>query len=286
VRIDDGIEEGGSITPYYDPMVAKVIVHGRDRHDAIRRLRAALENTPLLGLRNNGRFLADLVNHPAFRGASMTTTLIDQWQESGEALLQRPVPGDGVWCVAAAALAMRAGASWRANSVAAFGLPLRCDDSTHTLRVHPDRAGQVTVALGNQTHTIRILHFKDGALRYEIDGVTRQAVALLHAHELHMAVDGASFVFQEVSPFPEKDARMDATRARAPVAGKVTQVLAAVGDAVKEGQPLVCVEAMKMEMWLTAQADGTVVQVHVQVGEQVESGALLVEIELQAVPAG
>jgi geranyl-CoA carboxylase alpha subunit len=286
VRIDDGIEEGGSITPYYDPMVAKVIVHGRDRHDAIRRLRAALENTPLLGLRNNGRFLADLVNHPAFRGASMTTTLIDQWQESGEALLQRPVPGDGVWCVAAAALAMRAGASWRANSVAAFGLPLRCDDSTHTLRVHPDRAGQVTVALGSQTHAIRILHFKDGALRYEIDGVTRQAVALLHAHELHMAVDGASFVFQEVSPFPEKDARMDATRARAPVAGKVTQVLAAVGDAVKEGQPLVCVEAMKMEMWLTAQADGTVVQVHVQVGEQVESGALLVEIELQAVPAG
>ena len=286
IRIDDGIDEGGSITPYYDPMVAKVIAHGRDRPDAIRRLRAALENAPLLGLRNNGRFLADLVNHPAFRGASMTTTLIDQWQDTGEALLQRPVPGEGVWCVAAAALALRAGASWRANSVAAFGLPLRCDDTTHTLRVHPDRSGQVTVALGSQTHTIRILHFKDGALRYEIDGVTRQAVALLHAHELHMAVDGTSLVFQEVSPFPEKDARMDATRARAPVAGKVTQVQAAVGEAVKEGQPLVCVEAMKMEMWLTAQADGTVLQVHAQVGDQVESGALLVEIELQAGPAG
>ena len=81
VRIDDGIDEGSEISPWYDPMVAKVIVHGRDRNDAIRRLRAALENAPLLGLRNNGRFLADLVNHPAFRNAAMTTTLIDQWQE-------------------------------------------------------------------------------------------------------------------------------------------------------------------------------------------------------------
>jgi geranyl-CoA carboxylase alpha subunit len=66
-------------------MVAKVIAHGRDRNDAIRRLRAALQNAPLLGLRNNGRFLADLVDHPAFRTAAMTTTLIDQWQEAGEA---------------------------------------------------------------------------------------------------------------------------------------------------------------------------------------------------------
>jgi geranyl-CoA carboxylase alpha subunit len=286
VRIDDGIHEGSAITPFYDPMVAKVIVQGRDRNDAIRRLRAALENAPLLGLRNNGRFLADLVNHPAFREASMTTTLIDQWQDQGEAVLQRPLPGDGIWCVAAAALAMRAGAGWRANSVAAFGLPLRCNDITHTLRVHPDRSGHVSVALGSQTHTIRILHFRDGALRYEIDGVTRQAVALLHAHELHVAIEGTSFVFQEVSPFPEKDTRTDATRARAPVAGKVTQIQVAVGAPVKEGQPLVCVEAMKMEMWLTAQADGTVVQVHAQLGEQVESGALLVEIELQGGPAG
>ena len=96
-----------------------------------------------------------------------------------------------------------------------------------------------------------------------------------------MALGGDSFVFHEVSPFPDKDAAQDATRARAPVAGKVTQIQLAVGDPVKEGQALVCVEAMKMEMWLTAQATGTVVALHVKVGEQVESGALLVEIELE-----
>lgn len=281
VRIDDGIEEGSEISPFYDPMVAKVIVHGRDRDDAIRRLRAALENAPLLGLRNNGRFLADLVNHPAFRAATMTTTMIDQWQEQGEALMQRPLAGDEAWCVAAAAFAMQDGANWRADSVAAFDIPLQCDEVVQTLRVHPDRSGQVTVTLGSQRHLVRIIDFTNGDLRFEIDGVTRTAVAVRHQQALHIALAGASFVFNEVSPFPSKDSALDATRARAPVAGKVTQIQFAVGEGVKEGQALVCVEAMKMEMWLTAQAAGTVVALHVKVGEQVESGALLVEIELE-----
>ena len=190
VRIDDGIDEGSEISPWYDPMVAKVIVHGRDRNDAIRRLRAALENAPLLGLRNNGRFLADLVNHPAFRSAAMTTTLIDQWQDSGEALLQRPVPAEEAWCVAAAAFAMENGANWRADSVAAYGIPLQCDDVAHTLRVRPGRSGHVQVTLGHQNHTIQILRFDDGELRYEIDGVTRSAVAVMHGGELHLAMAG------------------------------------------------------------------------------------------------
>lgn len=280
VRIDDGIEEGSEISPFYDPMVAKVIVHGRDRDDAIRRLRAALENAPLLGIRNNGRFLADLLNHPAFRGAAMTTTMIDQWQEEGEALMQRPVPGDEVWCVVAAAFAMQSGANWRADSVAAFDMPLQCEEVAQTLRVHPDRSGQVTITFKSLRHQVRIIGFIEGNLRFEIDGVTRTAVAVKHEQQLHISLGGASFVFNEVSPFPSKDSAMDATRARAPVAGKVTQVPVVVGDGVKAGQALLCVEAMKMEMWLTALAAGNVVAVHAKVGEQVESGALLVEIEL------
>lgn len=283
VRIDDGIEEGSEISPHYDAMVAKIIAHGRDREDAIRRLRAALENTPLLGLRNNGRFLADLVNHPAFRGAAMTTTLIDQWQEAGDLLLQRPLATDEVWCVAAATLAMQSGANWRADSVAAFDIPLRCDETTQTLRVHPDRFGNTGVSLRGQKQDVRIVSFQDGDLRFEMNGIHRQAIALIHQNALHIALGGCSFVFQEVSPFPEKDMAMDATRARAPVAGKVTQIQFAVGEGVQPGQAMVCVEAMKMEMWLTAQAAGTVVALHVKVGEQVESGDLLIEIELDEI---
>jgi geranyl-CoA carboxylase alpha subunit len=165
--------------------------------------------------------------------------------------------------------------------VVAFDMPLRCDELTQTLRVHPDRSGQVTVTLASQKHLVRIIDFKDGSLRFEIDGVTRTAVAVKHQQELHVALGGASFVFHEVSPFPSKDAALDATRALSPVAGKVTQIQFAVGEGVQQGQALVCVEAMKMEMWLTAQAAGTVVALHVKVGEQVESGALLIEIELE-----
>jgi len=279
IRVDDGIVQGSVISPYYDPMVAKIIVHGRDRDDAIRRLRAALTNTPLLGLKNNGRFLSDLIEHPAFRKAEMTTTLIDQWLEQGEALLQAPVPTDDIWRVAAMAMAMRHGNSWRANSVAAFGVRLQCGDVVRGIRVQPDRHGGVALDLDGATVQASVLGFGDGRLRYAIDGVVRKAIAVFDGAHLHLALDGNTFVFTEVSPFPDADALKDASKARSPVAGKVTQVLVVSGTEVQIGQQLVCVEAMKMEMWLSAEAAGVVQAVHAKAGDQVESGALLVELK-------
>ena len=281
VRVDDGIVQGSVISPFYDPMVAKIIVHGRDRDDAIRRLRAALANTPLLGLKNNGRFLSDLVNHPAFRQAAMTTTLIDQWLERGELLLQAPVPTDHVWRVAAMAMVMRNGNSWRANSVAAFDLRLQSGDAVRSIRAQPDRHGGVAVSLDGIRVQANVLSFADGKLRYTIDGVVRSAIAVFADATLHIALDDQSFVFFEVSPFPDADALKDASKARSPVAGKVTQVLVLEGEAVQVGQQLVCVEAMKMEMWQCAEAAGVVQAVHAKAGDQVESGALLVELELK-----
>ncbi len=279
VRVDDGIVQGSVVSPFYDPMVAKIIVHGRDRDDAIRRLRAALANTPLLGLRNNGRFLSDLVDHPAFRKAEMTTTLIDQWLEQGQALLQAPVPTDDVWRVAAMAVAMRQGSSWRANSVAAFDLRLQCGEVVRGIRVQPDRQGGVAVSLDGATVQASVLGFSQGRLRYDVDGVVRSAIAVFADAQLHLALDGNSFQFTEVSAFPDADALKDASKARSPVAGKVTQVLVVSGADVQVGQQLVCVEAMKMEMWLCAEAAGVVLAVHAKAGDQVESGALLVELE-------
>jgi geranyl-CoA carboxylase alpha subunit len=280
VRIDHGIREGAVVSPFYDPMVAKVIVHGRDRGDAIRRLRAALAQAPLLGLKNNGRFLSDLVEHPAFRQAEMTTTLIDQWLESGEPLLQAPVAGDDAWRVAAIAVAMRTGNSWRSNSVSGYGITLRLGEVAREVRVQPDRHGGIAVALAGSSVQAQVLSYVDGALRFELHGVQQSAIALAVGAQVHLAYQGHSFVFEEVSAFPRADALQDASRALSPVAGKVTQVLVAPGDAVAEGQQLVCVEAMKMEMWLCAQSAGTVKAVMARTGEQVESGALLVELEI------
>lgn len=284
VRVDDGISQGSVVSPFYDPMVAKIIVHGRDRDDAIRRLRAALANTPLLGLKNNGRFLSDLVDHPAFRNAEMTTTLIDEWLEQGERLLRAPVASEAAWTVAAVALAMQHGRNpadgWRPNSVATYGFQLQTSDTVRTVRVSPDRHGAVAVTIDDRTMLARMLQFEQGVLRLELDGVAQTAIAVAVGSDLHLAHAGYSHVFTEVSAFPNVDALKDASRARSPVAGKVTQVLVVPDDAVQEGQQLLCVEAMKMEMWLCAESAGTVKAVHAKAGEQVEFGAVLVELEL------
>jgi geranyl-CoA carboxylase alpha subunit len=280
VRVDDGIRRGSVVSPFYDPMVAKIIVHGRDRNDAIRRLRAALAHTPLLGIKNNGRFLSDLVDHPAFRKAEMTTTLIDQWLTQGEPLLQVPVASPVAWAIAVVAITMQHGSSWRANSVAAYGFQLQTSDSVRTVRVLPDRMGGLTITMDGHTTSAQVLQFSDGVLRLEVDGVVQTAIAVFVGTDLHLAVAGHSHVFTEVSAFPHADALKDASRARSPVAGKVTQVLVATGDSVQDGLQLVCVEAMKMEMWLCAESIGTVKAVHTKAGDQVESGAVLVELEL------
>ncbi len=279
VRIDHGIAEGGDVSPFYDAMVAKVIAHGRDRDDAIRRLRAALQDAPLLGLCHNGRFLADLLDHSAFRAAAMTTALIDEWVEQGEPITHRPLPGIEAWCVAAALFAQGSGAGWRADSVAAYDIELRCDGESAPLRVQPGRDGAVHVTLREGVHELRLLAFTPGHVVYRFDGVQRRAVALREGGELHLALGGASFVFSEPSALADADAGLDTRRVRAPVAGVVTQLLVAPGDSVSEGQPLACVEAMKMEMWLAAPAAAKVLAVHARIGEQVAAGAVLAELE-------
>ncbi|MBL8340777.1 MAG: ATP-grasp domain-containing protein [Rubrivivax sp.] len=275
VRIDHGIVTGGEVTPYYDAMVAKFIAHGRDRADAVRRLTRALEEVPLFGPANNGRFLRDLVNHPQFTSASMTTTLLDEWLEAPEArepLLVRPEPPEEAWRIAAALLAgPDHGSHGRPASVAQFSLTLLAGDGAHetkrTLRAPPEGV-QIDVLEGT-------------TLRCTVDGMRRR----LRAHVstgggLQLAIDGAVFRFREASPYPAADAAVDPRRARAPVAGVVAHVSVAVGQAVQAGQPLVCVEAMKMEMWLNATAAGTVKAVHVAPKASVAAGAVLVELEI------
>ena len=148
------------------------------------------------------------------------------------------------------------------------------------MRVLPDRYGCLLVTVDGTSTQARVVSFADGVLRVEINGVAQTAIAVMADGHLHMAYAGHSHVFTEVSAFPNSDALKDASRACSPVAGKATQVLVAPGDVVQDGQQLVCVEAMKMEMWLCAESAGTVKVVHAKAGDQVESGAVLVELEL------
>ncbi|MBI3101882.1 MAG: ATP-grasp domain-containing protein [Burkholderiales bacterium] len=282
VRIDAGIREGGEVTPYYDPMVAKLIAHGRDRTDAIRRLMAALDDAPLLGLRHNARFLRDLLDHPAFREARMHTTLIDQWQQAGEPLLQRPQPDALAWALAAAALAAGEGGARRPDSVATWGttLVLAGSSEQRAVRVRPHGA-QVQVQLaGADSFTFDAVRWQDERLTWRQGGVQRSAVCQMQGGQVTLALGATVHQFAELSPFPQNDPALDPRKLRSPVAGTVCAVAVAVGEQVSAGQPLLCVEAMKMEMWLHARASGTVSALHAQIKDSVAAGSVLAEIDI------
>ena len=278
LRIDHGIAEGGDISPWYDAMVAKLIVHGRDRADALRRLAAALEDTPLVGPKNNGRFLRDLLRADDFVQARMTTTRLDEWQAARAPLLQRPLPDDRCWALAAALRSTGRHASppapVRTPGLAGFGLSLQCDGVQRTLQ--PSAA-------------LQLISWRGREVRYAWNGVQHRALAVVsganEGDELHLVIDAAVFRFSEPSPYPAADSAAngaaDPSRARAPVAGVVAQLRVAVGDRVEPGQPLLCVEAMKMEMWLHAVAAGTVRALHAAVKDSVAAGAVLVELDLE-----
>jgi geranyl-CoA carboxylase alpha subunit len=280
VRIDSGIAEGGQVTPFYDAMVAKLIAHGRDRTDAIRRLTAAIEDAPLVGLRNNGRFLRDLLAHPAFREARMHTTLIDDWATQGEPLLAAPTISDSTWRLAAAVLATRDGGSRRPASVAAWDTTLQSGDERRILRVWP-KGQRIDITAGDSTTTIELGSWVGHRLRYADQGVQHDVVCVPDGDALHVVQDGTVATLREVSPWPSTDTAVDPRLARAPVAGTVAAISVAPGDLVEAGQQLVCVEAMKMEMWLVAGSGGRVRAVHVELKQSVEAQAVLVELEIE-----
>ncbi|MCW5659156.1 MAG: ATP-grasp domain-containing protein [Burkholderiaceae bacterium] len=279
VRVDDGIAEGATITPYYDAMVAKLIAHGPDRADAVRQLVAALDASPLLGPRNNGRFLRDLLQSEAFSTATVTTASLDEWSAEHQPILRRPLPDDAAWLMAAAARATRDGHGWRPASVSRYDMALQCEGIQRVLRVRADN-GSVDIQLDGTGHSLRTIAREDRWLTLELDGVLRRALVADDGHTLHLAHGGHMFAFTELSPWPRRDVSADPRRARAPVAGTVAQVLVRAGDAVTAGQPLVSVEAMKMEMWLNAAAAGTVRAVHALPKATVASGAVLVELDI------
>ncbi|HEX2012680.1 MAG TPA: biotin carboxylase N-terminal domain-containing protein [Roseateles sp.] len=280
VRIDHGVAEGDEVTPCYDAMVAKLIVHGRDRADAVRRLVAVLEDAPLLGVASNGHFLRELLLHPDFRAARLHTRSLDEWAETG--ILRAPRPGAEDWLIAAALLALPgdAPAVARPAGVAFHDLVLCCGDERRRWRA--STAGRmVTLVAEGRTHRVELLgRDAEGRQILALDGLHCKRVALRRTGELHLAAaDAAVFVFSEPSACPGTRGAADPGRARAPVAGLVAQLMVRVGDTVAEGQALLSVEAMKMEMWLTAGRAGRVRAVHVGPRDAVAAGALLVELE-------
>ena len=287
VRVDTGIEEGSTISPFYDLMAAKFIAHGRNRAEAARKVAAALEDAPLLGLRSNQRFLAQLLRSPEFEQCLLDTHSLDAWLEADAPPFERDAPSSEVWALAAALFADIGSSGewfWSGNAFG-FSLELECGGERKVLRYSRTAQGEITVSFDGGETKVALIDARLPEIVFEAYGVRRRAIAIWSGASLHLSVAGSSFVFSEAGSHHESDDFADGGRITAAVAGLVIKVFAEPGQTVEAGQTLALIEAMKMETRITAVHAGRVTNVHAKAGVQVGNAALLFEIEKLDEPA-
>ena len=287
VRIDSGVRSGDAISPHYDPMIAKLIVWGEDRAQAIARMRAALAEFHIVGLANNVDFLARLMDNPAFVTASLDTGLIERERERLFATEVR-VPEDMLAAACARVLADEAAASgsrrdpfdlrngWRLNTTYARTLTLASAHGVHDVLLDYGRDGYRYRHADHDAPLAIVAH--DGSrLRLRFGDRQLSADVVRDRDDLHVFSGGRHRMLTLVDVIAragEHDG--DAAGLVAPMPGKVIAVHVAAGSRVIKGTPLLVMEAMKMEHTIVAPDDGTVDAVLYGAGEQVAEGAPLV----------
>ncbi len=292
VRVDTGVRCGDHIGINYDPMIAKLVVHGRDRDTALARLEHALGQYQILGLSTNIGFLSTLVATKHFAHADFDTGFIDQHRQQlfaeDDVKLRRALVLASAALLPALVAAPQAEYSpwdlpnhWRMNSTSTEYYRLLHDGVEHEILVEK-RDGDWYFACGGEGHWVSASWLDAQRLRVDIDGERIEIAVLQETAAISLAWQGHSFRFD--MPVAEQGAEAvtaDAGHPRAPMSGAVVAVPIAPGEHVEKGDVLMVVEAMKMEHSIVAQAPATVSEVLFTVGEQVEDGETLVILEVE-----
>jgi geranyl-CoA carboxylase alpha subunit len=307
VRVDAGVNTGDTISIYYDPLVAKISAHGSNRNEAIRRLERALSQTTLFGVRNNIAFLRRVLLHPAFIAGETNTAFLERHAaELGKTLVDEA--GLSTLEMAALACALQRNVSdepaslacWRNNRnrplIERFA-PLEISSgSGYSPRNSPVEvqllpgAGQTfaaTIIDGERAHSVnvRAVEREGPDLTLIVDGLRLHLTAMeTSAGEWWaQAGEGESVVLRWISPLPEPDVRAKSGDSlAAPMPGQVIALLVTEGQAVRAGDPLVILEAMKMEHTVRAPHDGVVAAIHARPGTQVAASAVLLDVRQEA----
>ena len=276
-RADSGVRSGDTISPFYDPMIAKVIVHGPTRDVALARLRQALARTQVAGTVTNLTFLGALAGHEGFRKGEVDTGLIAR---DIDALTQVPV-------IEAHHVALA--------GMAAMGLLETSPQTGFT--IWEPLMQQVMLGWGDQEQLVKVevtgpdtqrwhigvdvVEARRIGGRWQIGGLPAARVAV--SGDTVTVFDGYGLVFERVDPLKQAaGAQGDGNLIEAPMPGLVREVFATVGQVVTKGDKLAVLEAMKMEHSLIAARDGVVAEVLAVAGDQVEAGAALVRLEAEA----
>ncbi|HWE17897.1 MAG TPA: biotin carboxylase N-terminal domain-containing protein [Hyphomicrobiaceae bacterium] len=289
IRVDHGLREGQEVSPYYDPLLAKIIAHGRNRDEARQRLIQALEETVALGTATNRGFLIDALGHPEMARGTATTHFIP----THYARIEQPQADIGVLALAAA-LWFETSArehghdparAWSSSGAIPWPVRLETDGVPADLTVSvlgPRRYRVAGAATASDIEMADAGADSYGTVWFRLDGAERRAVYAFADETLHLKVGSLDLAVRETLYAPRAPAGTAGaeTEVRAPMNGKVVAVLVAEGEAIEHGQRLVVVEAMKMQHELTAGASGTVSRLAVKLGDQVVTRQLLVELKL------
>ncbi len=301
-RIDSGVVEGDTVTIFYDPMIAKLIVWDRDRPRALARLRDALSQCDIAGPKSNVEFLERLARHPAIVDATIDTGYLDRH-------LEEFVPHGGQSAMDHDLLLAATTAQLLAQEQATRDRALASADPTSPWAIADGwrlgHGGHRNLAFLHRGQRIELQTHGSGG-EYRIEGIPRRDTALvagarMQAGELGLRIDGRArrfrvlelgdhvvvhdgdqrLLLEAVAMYRHEQAAAgsDADRVTAPMPGRVVVVRAAAGDQVEAGQEVMVIEAMKMELSLKAPRAGTVAEVRAATGDFVEADAVLVALE-------
>ncbi|MER7844908.1 biotin carboxylase N-terminal domain-containing protein [Kitasatospora sp. NPDC096077] len=278
VRLDSGVEAGGEITPHYDAMLAKVIVRAPTRAAAARRLADALARARIHGPATNRELLVRALRHPAFLAARLHTGFLAEHAAD----LTAPDPGGAGRAALAAALADAAArgtalpSGWRNLPSQPQAKRYRTADGGElAVRYRRTRAG-----LESADHPdVELLDVAPDFVVLREGEVRRRYDVARYGDRVYVDSPTGSTALTVLPRFPDPADRTDPGALLAPMPGTVLRTGAAVGDTVTAGQPLLVLEAMKMEHRVTAPADGVLVELRVAPGEQVRLGALLAVVK-------
>jgi 3-methylcrotonyl-CoA carboxylase alpha subunit len=298
VRVDSGVREGDAISPFYDSMVAKLIVHGATRDEALARLDAALAQTHIVGLATNVQFLRHVTTSASFATAQLDTALIPR---EADALFHQDKVGLPMAAAALIAHTLQTGErqaaqtdargwqdpwaqrdGWKSHGAQVRSFALEYAGESHTALLRSVRGGTLELTVGGQSFPLqwsakgRALDVRVGEQRSLVNLYANGAVAHI------FTARGATQIIAIDALAHAGDAQSEGGRLTAPMPGKVVSFAVKAGDIVKKGQALAVMEAMKMEHTIAAPVDGTVGELLFAPGDQVTEGSELLRMVVPA----
>ena len=293
VRVDTGVRQGDAITVHYDPMIAKLIVWDRDRTAAVQRLKAALQHYEVAGVATNLGLLRGVAAHPDFLAAKLDTGFLARHPDvlapaagspPREALAAAAADIMAAWASTAETANTRgtdvhspwgSTTAWRLNGSGSQDAMLRYDGQDIVLRLQPGPKGAFEMQVDGQA--VMVQRDGDAVL---IDGVRQRVLVVRDGDTLLVLVDGTAWALDVVDLMaPPRTEALGGDRLVAPMPGRVVSLHTEAGAKVARGDVLVVLEAMKVQMRLTAPRDGIVEQVRADPGDLVDDGADLVVFE-------